>query len=70
MKSSAWLECIEDRLRKQLLFLTEVDRLKTVIRGNRIADGSRRENTTERSWHLALFALVLREYAVGPIDIW
>jgi putative hydrolases of HD superfamily len=69
MKSRAWLDGIDERLRRQLLFLIEADRLKTVIRGNRIADASRRENTAEHSWHLALFALVLEEYAVGPIDI-
>ena len=48
----------------------EADRLKTVIRGNRIADGSRHENTAEHSWHLALFAMVLSEHAVGPVDVW
>jgi putative hydrolase of HD superfamily len=69
MQSSAWLDSIEDRLRRQLVFLIEADRLKNVVRGNRIADASRRENTAEHSWHLALFALVLKEYAVGPIDI-
>jgi putative hydrolases of HD superfamily len=68
MKSDAWLNGIEDRLRKQLIFLVEVDRLKNVVRGNRIADASRRENTAEHSWHLALFATVLQEHAVGAID--
>ena len=48
----------------------EADRLKSVIRGSRIADGSRRENTAEHSWHLALFALVLRKWAVGKVDTW
>jgi putative hydrolases of HD superfamily len=70
MKSSAWLDGIEERLRKQLLFLIEANRLKTVMRGSRIADASRHENTAEHSWHLALFALVLNEHAVGTIDIW
>ena len=35
----------------------------------RITDGSRRENTAEHSWHLALFALVLAEHADEPIDV-
>ena len=70
MKSSAWLDGLDDRLGQQLRFLLEADRLKTVIRGNRIADGSRRENTAEHSWHLAMFALVLSEYAVGTVDVW
>src|ERR1700744_4340047 len=70
MKSRAWLDNIEHRLRQQLVFLIEADRLKGVNRGSRIADGSRRENTAEHSWHLALFALVLGEWAAGPIDRW
>ena len=69
MKSSAWLDDIDDRLRRQLTFLIEADRLKNVIRGSRIADATRRENTAEHSWHLALFALVLSEHAIGPVDI-
>ncbi|GAB0112838.1 HD domain-containing protein [Acidisoma sp. C75] len=70
MKSSAWLDRIEGRLSAQLRFLLEADRLKGIIRLNHIADGSRRENTAEHSWHLALFAMVLSEYAVAPIDLW
>lgn len=69
MKSSAWLDQIGGRLANQLRFLLEADRLKGVIRLNQIADGSRRENTAEHSWHLTLFALVLQDYAVDPVDI-
>ena len=70
MISDAWRAGLDDRLAQQLGFLLEADRLKSVIRGSRIADGSRRENTAEHSWHLALFALVLREWAVGEVDTW
>ena len=70
MKSTAWLEGLDERLARQLRFLIEADRLKGVIRGSRIADGSRRENTAEHSWHLSLFAMVLGEYAIGEITVW
>lgn len=70
MMSDAWRAALDGRLAQQLGFLLEADRLKSVVRGNRIADGSRRENTAEHSWHLALFALVLREWAVGEVDAW
>lgn len=70
MMSEAWLGRIEARLSTQLRFLIEADRLKSVIRGSRIADGSRRENTAEHSWHLALFALVLGEWAAGTVNLW
>jgi putative hydrolase of HD superfamily len=70
MRSRVWLEGMDERLRRQMRFLIEADRLKTVVRGNRIGDASRRENTAEHSWHLALFAIVLQEYAVEAVDIW
>jgi len=54
---------INERLTLQLRFLIEIDRLKLVIRGNRIADASRHENTAEHSWHLALFAMPARSKA-------
>jgi putative hydrolase of HD superfamily len=47
------------RLDRQLAFLGEADSLKTIERQSLIADCSRRENSAEHSWHLALFALVL-----------
>ena len=69
MKSDTWLGALDTRLRQQFGFLLEIDRLKTVVRGNRIGDASRRENTAEHSWHLALFATTLAEYAIGPVRI-
>lgn len=59
-----YLEALpEDRLREQLTFVAELDRLKTVLRQTPLTDGSRRENAAEHSWHLAVMALVLREHA-------
>jgi putative hydrolase of HD superfamily len=63
-----WLESLPDRLAAQFRFLLEADRLKGVLRGSRIADGSRRENSAEHSWHLALLAIVLAEWATETID--
>jgi len=51
------------RLKKQMEFVMEVDKLKKITRQNYLADGSRKENDAEHSWHLALMALVLYEYA-------
>lgn len=55
-------------LARRLAFLAEADRLKAVLRANRLVDGSRRENTAEHSWHLALYALVLAGLA-PTVDI-
>ncbi|MFV0336483.1 MAG: HD domain-containing protein [Tropicimonas sp.] len=53
------------RLTAQFAFLDEVDRLKTILRASPIGDGSRRENSAEHSWHIAIYALVLADQA-GP----
>lgn len=52
-----------------LAFFLEADRLKGVERRNWLADGSRRENTAEHSWHLGIAAMVLAPFAVEPIDL-
>ena len=52
----------------RLRFLAEADRLKTELRATTLFDGSRRENSAEHSWHLALYALTLAEHAVRPVD--
>ena len=56
-------------LERQIRFLLEADRLKTVSRQSPISDRSRGENSAEHSWHLALFAVVLAEYAPPGIDL-
>ena len=55
-------------LAKQLNFLREIDRLKTVMRQSPLLDQSRKENSAEHSWHLAMYALVLSDYACGTVD--
>lgn len=57
------------RIDAQLAFLTEADKLKSVLRGTTLCDGSRRENSGEHSWHIALYALVMAEHAHRPVNI-
>ena len=56
------------RLERQLAFLVEADRLKGVLRQTTLCDASRRENSAEHSWHLALMAAVLAEHAAPGTD--
>jgi len=56
-------------LERQLAFLREIDRLKSVVRMSPPIDRSRRENSAEHSWHLAMYALVLSEHAAAPVDV-
>lgn len=46
------------KLTRRLRFLLEADKLRNIERQTFLSDGSRRENSAEHSWHLAL-ALVL-----------
>jgi putative hydrolase of HD superfamily len=62
-------EAIGPRLRQQLGFLVEADRLKTVLRRSPLAAADRRENDAEHSWHLALMTAVLAEHADEEIDV-
>ena len=55
-----------ERLAEQARFIVEIDRLKHVVRQTWLADGSRQENDAEHSWHMALMAILLREYADEP----
>ncbi len=55
-------------LEKQLTFLKEIDRLKRVTRQSPLLDNSRRENSAEHSWHLAMYALILDEYACELVN--
>lgn len=57
------------RLAQQLGFITELDRLKQVLRQTSLIDASRRENSAEHSWHLAVMATVLLEYAPAGTDL-
>lgn len=51
------------RLKQQLDFIVEIDKIKSIFRRNLIIDGSRKENDAEHSWHLAIMAILLTEHA-------
>jgi len=52
-----------NRLQKQLQFILEIDKLKKIVRQSPLSDQSRKENDAEHSWHLAVMAILLSEYA-------
>jgi putative hydrolase of HD superfamily len=57
------------RLEEQIRFIVEIDRLKRVTRQTLLTDRSRNENSAEHSWHLAVMALLLREYVSDDLDL-
>lgn len=58
-----------DRMKQQIAFLMEVDKVKNIFRQTYLADGNRKENDAEHSWHLALAAFILKEYAAEDVDL-
>lgn len=61
-----WPGGADNRLTRQLTFIREIDKLKTVARRTLLMDGSRYENDAEHSWHLAVMAMLLKEYGNTP----
>ena len=57
------------RIDNQIQFLNEIDKLKAINRATVLGDNSRRENSAEHSWHVALFALIFSEHAHADVDI-
>ena len=58
-----------NRLEKQLQFILEIDKVKKIIRQTPLSDASRKENDAEHSWHIALMAYLLQEYAEEPVEV-
>jgi putative hydrolase of HD superfamily len=59
-----------NRLKQQIEFIIEIDKLKQVFRQSILMDGTRRENDAEHSWHLAIMGILLGEYSHEDLDLW
>ncbi|MCU6747564.1 HD domain-containing protein [Faecalicatena acetigenes] len=60
---------MEERLKQQMAFIVEADKVKNIFRQTYLADGKRKENDAEHSWHLALAALLLKEHMEEETDL-
>ena len=60
---------MRERLEQQVSFLLEVDKMKMIYRQTHILGKDRAENDAEHSWHLALMAFLLAEYANEQVDV-
>jgi 5'-deoxynucleotidase YfbR-like HD superfamily hydrolase len=60
---------VKNRLPAVVAFLTDLERLKLVPRKAYVSDLSRRENSAEHSWHLALGLLTLARELDLDIDL-
>lgn len=60
---------MEERLKKQLDFILEIDREKNIFRQTHLSGHGRNENDAEHAWHMAVMAYLLQEYSNEKIDI-
>ena len=58
-----------NRIEKQLAFALEIDKVKNIYRQTHLSGNGRNENDAEHSWHMAIMAYLLREYANEEVDI-
>ena len=60
---------MDQRIDKQLAFSLEIDKVKNIFRQTHLSGNGRNENDAEHSWHMAIMAYLLREYANEEVDI-
>lgn len=60
---------MDERLKKQLDFILEIDKEKNILRQTHLSGHGRRENDSEHAWHMAIMAYLLRDYANTSVDI-
>lgn len=60
---------MDERLLQQMAFALEIDKVKNVFRQTHLSGKGRSENDAEHSWHMAVMAYLLREYANEEVDV-
>ena len=60
---------MDERVKKQLDFILEIDKEKNILRQTHLSDHGRRENDAEHAWHMAIMAYLLKEYSNEPVDV-
>ena len=57
------------RLDQQLKFSAEIDKMTQVYRRTLLISGVRQENDAEHSWHVAVMALLFKEYCIEEPNV-
>ncbi len=60
---------MNERLLKDIEFIVELDKMKSILRQTSLIGGDRREDDAQHSWHIAIMAMVLSDYANEKIDV-
>lgn len=59
---------INERLKKDIEFIVELDKMKTILRQTSIIGKDQREDDAQHSWHISVMAMILSEYANEDVD--
>lgn len=59
----------KSRLEQQFRFALEIDKEKRILRQTTKSGMAGKENDAEHAWHMAVMAMVLKEYANEEIDV-
>ena len=59
---------IKERLKKDIEFIVELDKMKTILRRTNVIGLDQREDDAQHSWHISVMAMILSEYANEKID--
>lgn len=57
------------RLWKDMEFIVELDKMKSIFRETSIIGEDRREDDAQHSWHISLMAVILAEYSDEKIEL-
>ena len=58
-----------EKLLKDVEFIVEMDKLKTIKRKTKIIGQDKQEDDAEHSWHISLMAMILAEYTNEKVDL-
>lgn len=59
----------DEKINQLLRFAAEADKMTGISRRTMLLDKSRRENDAEHSWHIALMAMLFKDYAPEGCDV-
>ena len=60
---------ISTRLLKDMEFIIELDKMKSILRQTSLINEDRREDDAQHSWHITVMAMVLSEYSNEKVDV-
>lgn len=69
MEIKDFLPGSDEKINQILKFTAEIDKMTSVSRRTMLIDESRRENDAEHSWHIAVMAMLFKDYAPEGCDI-